>query len=92
MSLCLSVAGHAHHRHAVECEECVSHAALLLEQRLAGVAPSLLIVRVAAVLNEACLGTIWPNHVAANYGSDARAVWAALNCQWLGVSHVGKAV
>jgi hypothetical protein len=85
-----AVADHAHDAHVIELSEFIGHTALLLELLFALMAPSLQVVRVAAVLNETSWCHSQGQQVLADDRCYASAVRAAIDQHWL--SHISSAV
>src|SRR5690606_14240598 len=63
------------------------HIPLFLELVLAQVAPSLKIVRVAAVLNEAGRGRVLLKEVLTDNGGNTFPVWSTANHHWFSCRH-----
>ena len=90
-SLGLCIAHDADDGHAVELSKGVRHVSLKLKLLLAQVAPSLEIIRVAAVLNKPGWGGLSLEHVLTDNGGDSLTVRPAVNHHWLSSCHASCA-
>jgi hypothetical protein len=77
--------------HSIELSKCIGHTTLSLKGFLAGVAPSLKVIGVIRVLNEASRGRVFTYQVMADNCSNALAVGAAIDQKWFGGGHICRA-